>query len=132
MNNSLLVAVHHFVSSSLFYHILEAFAVVVVAYLSTMMFKKFYRTLRHNSELKSIYKILIYALKVPIKLLIWGGCAFYLIFIVNRFLKFHISDSLLLIQKTLFIALIAVFLLTHLTQRKILIVNSAILSWLRD
>ena len=116
MNNSLLVAMHHFVSSSLFYHILEAFAVVVVAYLSTMMFKKFYRTLRHNSELKSIYKILIYALKVPIKLLIWGVCAFYLIFIVNRFLKFHISDSLLLIQKTLFIALIAVFLLRALHQ----------------
>jgi MscS family membrane protein len=107
----------------LYYTALEILGVLVVTFLLTLFLKKFYQKPAHDHELRNIYKIIAYALKVPIKICIWGFCSFYLILIINEFLHFHIGGSLLLMKKILFIVVIAIFLLKALDQYELFLKN---------
>ena len=103
-------------NGEVFIYIVEVVLILLVVLSINAIITKFYNKFEENKRPEKIYTIVIYALKTPIRILIWILGFSYIIVLINRFLKFDILDSVFLMRKIAFISLIVWFLLKFLNQ----------------
>ena len=98
------------------YNIAGIILILLVIFLMNLIIKKFYIKFERSKKHEHIYNIVIYALKIPTRILIWLLGLSYIIVLADKFLNFDILDTILLMRKIIFISLIIWFLLNLINQ----------------
>ena len=103
------------------YNIVMIVLILLVIFSINFIIKKFYIKFEGSKKHEHIYNIIIYALKTPLRILIWVLGLSYIIVLIDKFLNLEILnldilDSILLMRKIIFIALIIWFLLNLINQ----------------
>jgi MscS family membrane protein len=115
----------------LMYMLVEILIIMFIGFVLNKIISKFYRKFEKVVNNENIYKIVIFSLKIPLKILIWALVASYIVVLANKFLNFDILHSILLARKIVFIFLLGLFAfkLIHeyelYSQRKSTLVNRA-------
>ncbi|MFK7760630.1 MAG: mechanosensitive ion channel family protein [Candidatus Midichloriaceae bacterium] len=97
-------------NDSLIYVLVEVLLIIIIGFIINKVVNKFYRKFEKAGKTTSIYKIVIFSIKIPLKILIWVLVASYIVVLVNKFLNFDILHSVLLGRKIIFIFLLGLFL----------------------
>ena len=110
------------------YNMAEVVVIFLVTLSINFIIKGFYSKFEARKHSENIYSIVIYALKTPIRILIWVLGVSYIIVLVNKFLNFDILHSVFLIRKIIFISLIVLFLLNLINKYEIYLKKQSKLS----
>jgi MscS family membrane protein len=98
-----------FKNDSLMYVLAEVLLIIIIGFIINKVVNKFYRKFEKTGKNESIYKIVVFSIKIPLKVLIWVLIASYIVVLVNKFLNFDILHSVLLGRKIIFIFLLGLF-----------------------
>ena len=94
-----------FKNDSLMCVLAEVLLIIIVGCIINKVANKFYRKFEKTGKTESIYKLVVFSVKIPLKILIWVLVASYIVVLVNKFLNFDILHSVLLGRKIIFIFL---------------------------
>lgn len=97
-------------NDSLEYILAEALLIIIVGFIINKVVSKFYHKFEKSLKSESICKIVVFSIKIPLKILIWLLVASYIVVLVNKFLNFDTLHSVLLARKIVFIFLLGLFL----------------------
>jgi len=98
-----------FKNDSLMCVLAEVLLIIIVGCIINKVANKFYRKFEKTGKTESIYKLVVFSVKIPLKILIWVLVASYIVVLVNKFLNFDILHSVLLGRKIIFIFLLGLF-----------------------
>ncbi|MFQ3307325.1 MAG: MscS family membrane protein [Candidatus Midichloriaceae bacterium] len=102
-----LFAKHH----DFFYTSFEILLILCVTFLANFLLKKFYKKTESGKSEHKFYLLTIASIKFPLRIFIWVLSISYIILLLNRFLQFHVLDSVFLVRKIVFIFLFLTFLI---------------------
>ncbi len=104
------ISVDFFLNNKLLLYVsMEILLIMLFGFIANKIISKFYRKFEKVERSENIYKIVIFSLKTPLKILIWVLVASYIIILANKFLNFDILHSILFVRKIVFIFLFGLF-----------------------